>query len=234
MSVQSSAPPSKGVNKATVLGWAVSIVFNVVLPMVTYQQLRDAGWSEFTALLVSGAWPVLDTVIHLIWQRRIDEFAVVTLIFMALTVIVTVVGPHSTRLLLVKESAVTGLFGVVCLVSLALPRPLMFYFGRKFGTDGTKEGLERWNGLWAEQPGFRRVMRTITTAWGVGYVVEAGTRIGLSYVLSTGTMVGLNSVLAYGVPVVLVTWTITYSKRARARGQAAMAAREAAAAAAAA
>lgn len=42
----------------------------------------------------------------------------------------------------------TGLFGVVVLGSLLLPRPVMFYFGRKFATDGTAEGLAYWNGLW--------------------------------------------------------------------------------------
>lgn len=46
----------------------------------------------------------------------------------------------STRLARV-QSAVTGLFGLVLLISLLLPRPVMFYFGRKFGTDGSREGV---------------------------------------------------------------------------------------------
>ncbi|GHG53241.1 VC0807 family protein [Streptomyces griseocarneus] len=228
MSAQPSAPDRR-FSTTTALSWIVSIVFNVVLPIVTYNQLTDRGWSEFAALAVSGLWPLADTVVYLIWHRRIDEFAVITMIFMVLTLVVTGIGPHSTRLLLVKDSAVTGLFGVVCLVSLATPRPLMFYLGRKFGTDGTKEGVARWNGMWEQLPGFRRTLKTITMVWGVGYVVEAAARIALSYALSTSAMVGVNSALSYGMPVVLITWTITYSKRARARGEAASAAAAAAA-----
>ncbi|MEU4211787.1 VC0807 family protein [Streptomyces sp. NPDC026206] len=209
------------------LSWAVSIVCNVVLPIVTYNQLRDAGWSEFSALALSGVWPLVDTAVYLAWHRRIDEFAVITFIFMMLTLAVTAVGPHSTRLLLVKDSAVTGLFGLVCLATLAAPRPLMFYFGRKFGTDGTKEGLARWNALWEQQAGFRRTMRRITMVWGLGYVAEALVRIGLSYALPTDAMLGVNSVLSYGAPALLIAWTISYSKRARARGAAAEAARTA-------
>jgi hypothetical protein len=33
------------------------------------------------------------------------------------------------RLLLVRESLFTGVFGLSCFVSLLLPRPMMFYFG---------------------------------------------------------------------------------------------------------
>ncbi|GHF55762.1 hypothetical protein GCM10010218_41640 [Streptomyces mashuensis] len=189
-----------------------------MLPLLTYHWLTGAGWSGFSALVVSGVWPVVDTVVYLIWHRRIDEFAVITLIFLALTLVVTVIGPHSSHLLLVKDSAVTGLFGVVCLASLAARRPLMFYFGRKFGTDGSKEGLARWQGLWDEYEGFRRMIRLITLVWGVGYVVEAVTRIGLSYLLPTQAMIGVNAVLGYGFPAALIAWTVAYGKKARARG----------------
>ncbi|MFI1973189.1 hypothetical protein BLA24_05095 [Streptomyces cinnamoneus] len=230
MSAQPSAP-GKGIGAKTVVSWVVSIVCNVALPIVTYNQLTAAGWSEFSALAVSGVWPVVDTVVYLIWHRRVDEFAIVTMIFMALTLVVTAVGPHSTRLLLVKDSAVTGLFGVVCLVSLAAPRPLMFYLGRKFGTDGTKEGVAHWNGLWQHEL-FRRSLTVITLGWGVGYVAEAVVRVGLSYALATDGMVTVNSVLSYGVPAVLIAWTISYSKRTRARGAQARAEAEAATAAA--
>ncbi|WP_235502888.1 MULTISPECIES: VC0807 family protein [unclassified Kitasatospora] len=219
-------PARKGGSAA--VGWALTIGFNIVAPIITYNQLVEHGYSEVTAVLLSALWPVVDMAIYLAWHRRVDEFAAMSLIFLGLTALVAVVGPQSAQLLLVKESLVTGLFGVVCLVTLAAPRPLMFYFGRKFGTDGTTEGVERWNALWA-LPGFRKVQRNLTIGWGVGYVVEAAVRVALSYVLSTGAMVTLNSVLSYAVTAALVTWTLLYAKRARARGQAAAAAAAAAA-----
>ncbi|WP_043174421.1 VC0807 family protein [Streptomyces sp. NRRL B-24484] len=215
--------PARGGGGATALGWVLTIGLNVVAPLLTYNNLVDHGHGEVTALLLSGLWPVVDVIVYLAWHRRVDEFAAITLVFLAITVLVTVAGPNSARLLLVKDSLVTGLFGVVCLVSLAAPRPLMFYFGRKFGTDGSAEGLARWNGLWQFE-GFRRVQRNLTLGWGLGYVVEAIVRVGLAYVLSTGAMVAVNSVLAYAVTGLLVLWTVLYAKRARARGAAAAAA----------
>ncbi|MFD9125282.1 VC0807 family protein [Kitasatospora sp. NPDC059571] len=215
--------PARSGGGATALGWVLTIGLNIVAPILTYNALSDRGCAEFTALLISGVWPLVDIAVYLAWHRRIDEFAAFTLLFLGLTVAVTLVGPHSARLLLVKDSLVTGLFGVVCLASLAAPRPLMFYFGRKFGTDGTPEGLDRWNGLW-QYEGFRRVQRNLTLGWGVGYLAEAAARVGLSYVLATGTMVTLNAVLSYGVTAALIAWTVLYAKRARARGAAATAA----------
>lgn len=204
---------------ATAIGWTLTIGLNVVAPVLTFGALTDRGWSDFSALLLSGVWPVLDTVIHLVWHRKMDEFAVVTLFFLALTAVVSLVGAHSARALLVKDSVVTGLFGVLCLATLLAPKPLMFYFGRRFSTDGTAESHAWWNGLWQFE-GFRSVMRRMTIVWGVGYLVEAAARVGLSYTLSVEAMLVANPVLIYGTLGLLVLWTIRTSQRSRAEGAA--------------
>ncbi|MEV5974176.1 VC0807 family protein [Streptomyces sp. NPDC051921] len=204
---------------AAAIGWTLTIGLNVVAPILTFGALTDRGWSDATALLVSGAWPVLDTAIHLAWHRKMDEFAVVSLFFIALTAVVSLFGADSTRALLVKDSAVTGLFGVLCLATLLAPRPLMFYFGRRFATDGTAESHAWWNGLWQFE-GFRSTMRLMTIVWGVGYLAEAAVRIVLSSVLSVDTMVVANPFLIYGTLGLLVLWTIRTGKRSRAEGEA--------------
>ncbi|MEU6933155.1 VC0807 family protein [Streptomyces sp. NPDC046385] len=212
-----AAPARSGA--ATAIGWTLTIGLNVVAPVLTFGALQDRGWSDFAALLVSGVWPVLDTVVHLVWHRKMDEFAVVTLFFLALTAVVSLVGTHSARALLVKDSAVTGLFGVLCLVTLLAPKPLMFYFGRRFSTDGTAESHAWWNGLWQFE-GFRTVMRRMTIVWGVAYLVEAAARVGLSYTLSVEAMLVASPVLVYGTLGLLVLWTIRTAKRGRAEGAA--------------
>ncbi|MFJ5777133.1 VC0807 family protein [Streptomyces sp. NPDC093094] len=211
------APPARS-RGAALSGWIITIALNVVAPIITYNLLRDHGWSEFAALLVSGVWPVLDSVVHVAWRRRLDEFALVTLVFLVITAVVSLVGAHSARALLIKDSGVTGLFGLLCLATLLAPRPLMFYFGRKFATDGTPESTAWWNGLW-QYPDFRRTMITMTAVWGVAYCLEAVVRVALVLVLSTDTMVVLSPVLIYVVLGALATWTAMYGKRARLRGE---------------
>ncbi|WP_413805942.1 VC0807 family protein [Streptomyces sp. OE57] len=215
--------------RAAILGWAVTLSLNVVAPIVTYNALRDHGYSEFAALLISSAWPVVDGAVHLAWRRRLDELAIVTLVFIVITAVVSTVGAHSARALLIKDSCVTGLFGVLCLATLLAPRPLMFYLGRKFATDGTEASTAWWNGLW-HVDGFRKAMMTMTTVWGVAYCVESAVRVVLSYTLRTDTMVVLSPVLIYAVLGSLGTWTALYGKRSRRKGQARAAAAAAAAA----
>ncbi len=161
---------------------------------------------------------MLDSAVHLAWRRRLDEFAVVTLVFLAITAVVSLIGAHSARALIIKDSGVTGLFGALCLATLLAPRPLMFYFGRKFATDGTPESTAWWNGMW-QYEGFRRTMTVMTSVWGVAYLAEAGVRIALAYVVDTGAMVVISPAMAYGVLGVLSLWTALYAKRSQAAGE---------------
>ncbi|MCX4719351.1 hypothetical protein OG818_26845 [Streptomyces virginiae] len=212
------APPKRS-GAATALGWILTIGLNVVAPIITYNVLtEDHGWSEFSALLVSSAWPVLDSVISLAWRRKIDEFAVVTLVFLVITAVVSLVGAHSARALLIKDSGVTGLFGLLCLGTLLAPRPLIFYFGRKFATDGTPESTAWWNGLW-QYEGFRTTMNRMTLVWGVAYVAEAIVRVVLASTLPTKTMVVVSPIMIYAVLGALGVWTAMYGKRSQAEGE---------------
>jgi lysylphosphatidylglycerol synthetase-like protein (DUF2156 family) len=211
MTVESAPSVPRAGLRGALLTWVPTIVLNIVLPIVTYSVLTDRGVGEVPALLISGVWPALETVLSLTFRRKMDEFSIFALIFLGLGV-VAALGFNSPRLLLVKESVVTGLFGVVTLVSLLAPRPLMFYFGRRFATNGTAESIDWWNGLW-QYPNFRRTQRVITIVWGVAMCAEAALRIVLAYQLSTDAMVVVTNVLPYVVLVGLITWTITYGKR---------------------
>jgi hypothetical protein len=205
--------------RTVLINWLPTILMNVVLPLFTYFLLEGWGWSAVPALLISGAWPALETLVMLAVSRRLDEIGVLALIFVALGVVAGL-GFGSARLVLVKESLVTGLFGVVLLASLLLPRPVMFYFGRKFATDGTAEGLAYWNGLW-RYPSFRRTQRVISVVWGVAFLAEAGLRVALSYALSTSVMAVVSTILPLAATAGLVTWTVSYGRRARAAALAA-------------
>jgi intracellular septation protein A len=198
-----------------VLTWGPSILFTAVLPFLTYGVLTDRGMSEFSALALSGVWPVVEVAVLYAIRRRIDELGVLSLLIIGLGM-VSALALRDERLLLVKESAVTGLFGLALLGSLLLPRPMMFYFGRKFATDGSAERVAWWNGLW-RYPGFRRTQRILTLVWGLTFVIEAAGRIELAQILSVDTMVAVSAILPFAVMAALVTWTILYTKRARAR-----------------
>jgi hypothetical protein len=201
-----------------VLPWVQTILLNIVAPAVTYGMLTDTGIGEVPALLLSGIWPALELLLTLVVSRRIDEFSVLVLIFL----LVGTVAPllfDDPNLLLIKDPAVSGLFGVALLASLLAPRPLMFYFGRRFATDGTTSGAAWWNGLW-QYPGFRRSQRILTVVWGASLLVEALLQIELTFQLPFGAVVVVDNTLPYLVLALLVGGTMLYGKRAGARARA--------------
>jgi len=204
-----------------ILPWVQTILLSVVAPIVIYSMLTDRGFSEVAALIISGIGPVIDLAITMLVSRRVDEFSLIVLVFLVIGVVTSLLF-DDPRLLLLKESAVSGLFGLVLLGSLLAPRPLMFYFGRRFATGGSAEKIEWWNGLW-QYAGFRRTQQVLTLVWGVVLLGEAVLRGVLAFVLPVGTMVVVNSVLPPVVFALLIVFTITYAKRSQARAAAAAA-----------
>lgn len=212
--------PRRGTFVNLLLGWGPTILFNVIMPVLTYNYLHNHHHSQVTSLLAASAWTVFELLVFFALHRRLDEFGVAVLAFFVLSMIAAL-GFNSARLLLIKDSVLTGAWGIMLLGSLAISKPLMFYFGRKFATDGTAAGVARWNGLWQYEE-FRKAQRFLTIVWGVVFCAEAALRVILAYNVSTGVMVAVNAVLPLTVVGGLVAWTAVYGKRGQARAAAAV------------
>ncbi len=192
--------------------WVPTIVFNAVLPAVTYSLLHDRGLATVPALAVSGLWPLIELGVGFARGARPDELSILVLIFLLLG-IATALAFEDPRLVILKDSALTGLFGLVLLGSLLAPRPLMFYFGRRFATDGSSERLAWWNGLW-RYSAFRRAQRILTVVWGGAFLAEAVARGVLALELPISTMVVVSPALFYAMLGALTLGTFAYGRRA--------------------
>jgi NADH:ubiquinone oxidoreductase subunit 2 (subunit N) len=104
---------------------APMVIIDVALPLITYFGLRAAGVGQFAAYLISGIWPLLKLVVGAVRKRSIDAFSILILVFIVLGA-VTALVTGDVRTLLVRDSITTGGFGLVCLVTLVMARPLMF------------------------------------------------------------------------------------------------------------
>jgi hypothetical protein len=58
-----------------------------------------------------------------------------------------------TLLLKMRESLVTGVFSIICLMSLAAPRSVTFYLARVFATGGDDRKITEFHARW-ELPTF--------------------------------------------------------------------------------
>ncbi len=201
-------------SRALVLNLLLTAVFDIGVAILAFQLARSWGASEQLAYVVSCAGPLIMIAITWARARTLSGVSMIIIAFQLLSAGAAFVGGSDPRLLLVKDSIVTGGFGLVTLASTLLPRPLMFYFGMKFGTDGTPAGVAWWKGLW-QYPSFRRSQYVVNTLWGVGFLVEAALRILLAYTIDFDTAYTVGQILPFVFLAGLITATMVIGQRTR-------------------
>lgn len=73
--------------------------------------------------------------------------------------------------------------GACFIASLAGRRPLAYLLSQPL-LEGRFRWPQRWDGLWARSPRFRRMWRVSSVLWGVGTLTDAALRVVTAYTLS--------------------------------------------------
>jgi hypothetical protein len=118
------------------------------------------------------------------------------------------------RMLLIRESFFTGAFGVACLVSLAFPRPMMFYFGRYFMAGRDAERRRLFESRW-QISAARRAHRLVTTVWGLVFVGEFISRVLLVYTVRPTVVLSVAPIVTGFATIGTIVWTFRYAARVR-------------------
>lgn len=205
--------------KAMMGSFLLTAIFDVGVTIAVFQLAASNGVSTQYAYILSGIGPIIMMIITWVRARKMSGASLVILLWVLLSAAVAFVGSGDDRLLLVKDSAVTGGFGLACLVSTFFPKPIMFYFGAKFATDGTRDGLNYWYGLW-QYPQFRSVQYKLNYVWGIAFVLEAAVRIAVAYTASFDTAFTVSNIMPMVVLAGLIAYTITVGKKSQAAGDA--------------
>ncbi len=195
------------------------IVLNAIIPVVLYKvSRRYLSPSEFTALVIASTFPFGKSIFDLMRLGQIDPISIVVLLGIATDGAALLFG-GGPRLLLVRESLFTGVFGLSCFVSLLLPRPMMFYFGRHFMAGADAHRLARFNAAW-QLPEVRFLHRLITTVWGCVFLGELILRIILIYHVPASTVLIISPILIGTLTIVTMIWAFSYGHRVRLRASA--------------
>jgi hypothetical protein len=191
------------------------LVIDGALPAIAYQVLTRYGVAVVPALTAGAIFPVANIVRKFIATRSLDLVGAIVLVFLAIGVVSSLLSGN-VLFVLVKESFITGLVGLLFLSSLLWKRPIIFYLARQVMEAGGPERLAWWDGLW-EHARFRRTMRIMTTVWGVGYVLEASIRVVCALTMTPGTVVILSPIMGIGTTIGLIVWTRRYGQIVQAR-----------------
>ncbi|HEY7418673.1 MAG TPA: VC0807 family protein [Ktedonobacteraceae bacterium] len=163
-------------------------------------------------LLFASLAPLLGNIYSLIRNRRLDFLGILVLLGIAFSLITALVT-GDPKLLLIRESFITGGYGLACFVSLLFfPRPLMFVLMRHFITGNDPERIRSFNARW-NSPAFRRFQRIVTFVWGVGLVGEFIIRLVMIYMLPVAQVLAIAPIVLTAITVLLILWTIRYGRQ---------------------
>jgi intracellular septation protein A len=149
---------------------ALDFLVNLGGPWLVYR-LVEGSTSITGALILSSVPPIIWSLWQLVHNRKLDVISVLVIAGIAASLAATMLGGNP-RLLLVRESFITGVFGLVFLGSLWFPRPLMFYIVQ---ATIAKQGIaeDQFAAKWSV-PGFRQTFYLMTAVWGVGLIAQNG------------------------------------------------------------
>src|SRR6202047_2223201 len=119
----SRAPLLVGIMGKGKLFVALDFLVNLGGPWLVYQ-LVEGSTSVTTALIWSSLPPIIWSLWQLVYSRKLDVISMLVITGIAASLVATMLGGNP-RLLLVRESLITGIFGLVFLGSLWFPRPLI-------------------------------------------------------------------------------------------------------------
>jgi uncharacterized membrane protein len=183
-----------------------TILLDVAPPLVAYYGLRAAGTSEYVALLSATVVSGLRVGYGVIRSRKLDPFALYLLLTFGLSL---AVGLSTTdpKLILVGNTMVNGLGGLIFLGSCVIGTPLTQVVGDRFQTSDARdpEDLRR----------RRRIHVQLSAMWGVGLLLEVAIRLVVIANNSVDVANGLNSAITLPIIGLLVLATVIVTRRSQ-------------------
>ncbi|MCR8630934.1 VC0807 family protein [Paenibacillus radicis (ex Xue et al. 2023)] len=195
-------------------GLLFTILINGAAPFIVYLIL-EPHMSGFAALSIATVIPMCDNLMHLIRHKKMDVFAAIMLFTFLLGIGLIAMGGDE-KLLLIRESFITAAVGLLFIISLLFPRPLIFHLAMRFNVKKDPQAQQafaaRWNFAY-----FRYVLRLMTLVWGFILLAEAAVRVILVYELTTAQFLIVSNFVFYGFIGAAILWTVAYRKHSSKR-----------------
>lgn len=195
-----------------------SILLNGVCVIVVYQLMKNfTSASDVTALALSAVPALVGSIITLIQQRSVDVLGAFTLITIVASIGLTFMTGDA-KLFLIRESMLTVLFGIICLISLLFPKPIWYYIIRYFTVGNSQEQMIAYEAAW-KFASFRGYIRTVTILWGVLYTIEFLIRLAMIYTLTISQVLVFSSIIFYALTILASVLTFRLGARLRKQGE---------------
>lgn len=188
-----------------------TLAINAIAPYLVYVLCRPYLGS-LAALALSAVPPTIESLWSVVQRRRLDTVSALVLGGIAISLVLIALG-GSERVLLLRESLITSVIGVVLVGSVAAGRPLLFYLFRQVWSGEDAAAVARWNERWARDAALRRTMNILTVVWGVGLIIEMAVRTLMVFEIEISRFLLISPFVQYGMTGALVAWTVVFMRR---------------------
>jgi hypothetical protein len=182
-----------------------TVLLDVAPPLLAYYGLRAAGASEYAALLSATVLSGVRVVYGVVAARQLDPFAAYLLLTFGLSLAVGL-ATTDPRLVLIGNTLVNGIGGLIFLGSCVIGTPLTQVVGARFRPAPDDE-------IAGAPAGKRRIHILLSAMWGVGLLVEVVARLVVIANLPVDVANGVNSAITLPVVGLLVLATIVVVRR---------------------
>ncbi len=203
----------------------LGILFNFLLPWAIFR-LTKPHVGETHAIIISAVVPAVWSLVQFARNRNVDAMSAIVLAGIGLSLAVLALG-GSPKILLFRESLITGLGGLVLIGSAMIRRPLMFVLFRAvmsrqvLDTVAPRSIAERAHAQLESYVGklwYRRIMAVMTIAVGLVLVAETAVLSVLIFSLPTERVLLIRPIVRYGAAGLILLWTFLFFVPAVRRG----------------
>ncbi|RKP46145.1 VC0807 family protein [Pararobbsia silviterrae] len=190
--------------------YAFAVAVNVAMPAAAYR--LAFGHYGLEGALVASAIPLVVWMgIDIVRFGHFDALSALALAAIALSLLIVVSVPEHW-IVAVQDPLVSGLIGVLFLLSLGLRRPIVFYLARSTMAR-EKQGKEyEFDEMWRTRPDVVRSIRLMTVVWGVGFIGENVVRLWITYGATRDSADRISMCVRYGTYLALTAWTVYYRR----------------------
>lgn len=189
------------------LNIGLSALGNFVVPWALFH-FSKPRFGETNAIYIAAVVPAVWSLVQLAWKRKVDAMTVLALAGIALSLVAVALG-GTPKTLLLRDSLITGIIGLVLVGSAVIRRPLFLAMVRAAAgsmNERARDAIE----AFAEQPEFRGAMNVASVYCGVLAIVETIVMVALVEKLPSDQFLLVRPFVRYTTAGLIVLFAFVY------------------------
>lgn len=185
-----------------------TLIYAALIPYLIYRVGSEHyHLSAVNALLLAALSPAVGSLIEFVRKRQPSVVGLFALVGIVAKVVSALLF-HDPRLVLISDSLLTGVYGLLLLGSVLIGKPVIVLLAINMYATSPEQRAQIKQRLQAS--GTRHILLVLTTIWGIGLLLMLVVSVLLTYTLPIATVVLIRPLIDFGIIAVLVVCTIAY------------------------